>query len=216
MAILTSGWRRSVPRSIARDVASEMFTKNTSTFATFFFVPVSMRRFANSSSFSVKYITVSVLKLSTPDYFFSMVAKTGSSLGSIHPPFSVRNVFQGLHCTNNSALGNPDWCGGEMEPYSGFTHVREEDGCFVGPFDQGGFCVFTGIPLRDRLCLSLNDEIRHAGAFLRIERPPLLVGADHFACRDPAETFKCSIPLDHLVILVDNKLRDRRTMENRA
>jgi len=61
MAMLTSGWRRSVPLSIARDVASGVFARNTSTLATFLLVPISMRRFANSSSFSVKYITFSVL-----------------------------------------------------------------------------------------------------------------------------------------------------------
>src|SRR5512145_1052623 len=66
--MLTSGCRRSVPRSIARDVASGVFARNTRTFATLRFVPISIRRFANSSSFSVKYITFSVLIHSHPHY----------------------------------------------------------------------------------------------------------------------------------------------------
>lgn len=50
-AMLTSGWRMSAPRSISREVASFIFIRYTSIFATLFRVPNSMRWLTNYSSF---------------------------------------------------------------------------------------------------------------------------------------------------------------------
>ena len=45
MAMLISGWRMSVPRSIAREVAYGVFARNTRTLAIFFLVLISLRDF---------------------------------------------------------------------------------------------------------------------------------------------------------------------------
>jgi len=52
--VFLANTREATSRSISWEVASGIFAKNTSTFAIFLLVPILMRRFANSSSFSVK------------------------------------------------------------------------------------------------------------------------------------------------------------------
>jgi len=49
------------PRTITRDVTIGVFARNTSTLATFLFIPDTKRRFTNPSSFSAKYTTFSCL-----------------------------------------------------------------------------------------------------------------------------------------------------------
>jgi len=59
----------------------------------------------------------------------------------------------------------------------------------------------------------VNKEIGKARPLYRIESLPLLGGPDNILCFYAGYLFKGSIPADHMVVLVYQKLGDRRDLD---
>jgi hypothetical protein len=69
--------------------------------------------------------------------------------------------------------------------------------------------------LKYQLGLSVIDQqVGKTGPFQRIERHPVLIGADHILGAVTGQGFACPVPLDYTMVFIDHEMRDRTALQD--